>query len=86
MPRPDLVNIDAYNITVLSDGTTTAAEVTAKGPFGAPLAIGRGQSRRRKGDPRNEAVGELLALARTFEDAGRNARKELEALGYGDVE
>jgi hypothetical protein len=86
MARPDLVSIDAYNIVVLSDGSTTAAEITAKGPFGAPLAIGKGESRRRKGDPRNPAVGELLALARTFEDAGRNARKELEALGYGDVE
>lgn len=86
MARPDLVNIDAYDITVLSDGSTTAAEITAKGPFGAPLAIGKGESRRRKGDPRNPAVGELLALARTFEDAGRNARKELAALGYGDVE
>lgn len=82
----ELVSIDAYNITVLSDGKTTAAEITAKGPFGAPLAIGKGQSRRRKGDPRNPAVGELLALARTFEDAGKNARRELAALGYGDVE
>jgi hypothetical protein len=86
MARPDLVSIDAYNIIVLSDGSTTEAEITAKGPFGAPLAIGRGASRRRKGDPRNPAVGELLALARTFENAGKNARKELAALGYGDVE
>lgn len=85
MARTDLVNIDAYNITVLSDGTTTAAEVTAKGPFGAPLAIGKGQSRRRKGDQRHDSVGELLALARTFEDAAKNARTELAALGYGDV-
>lgn len=84
--RPNLLNIDAYDINLLTDGTTTTAEVTAKGPFGAPLTIGRGTARRRKGDPRNTPVGELLALARTFEDAGRNARKELEALGYGDVE
>lgn len=86
MARPELVNIDAYRITVLSDGSTTEAEITAKGPFGAPLAIGKGTSRRRKGDPRNPAVGELLALARTFENAGKNARRELEAMGYGDVE
>jgi hypothetical protein len=86
MARTELANIDAYRITVLTDGTTTEAEITAKGPFGAPLAIGRGTSRRRKGDPRKESVGELLALARTFEDAGRNARRELAALGYGDVE
>lgn len=86
MPRPNLQSIDAYDIIVLSDGSTTEAEITAKGPFGAPLAIGHGTSRRRKGDPRNPAVGELLALARTFENAGRNARKELEAMGYGDVE
>jgi hypothetical protein len=81
-----LVTIDAYSIHVLSDGTTTQAEVTAKGPFGSPLSIGKGQSRRRKGDPRREDVGELLALARTFENAAKNARAELSALGYGDVE
>ena len=81
-----LSTIDAYRITVVSDGKTTQAEITAKGPFGAPLAIGHGESRRRKGDQRRPDVGELLALARTFEDAGRNARKELAALGYGDVE
>lgn len=85
MARPELVNIDAYRITLLTDGTTTAAEITAKGPFGAPLAIGKGQSRRRKGDTRNDGVGELLALARTFEDAAKNARAELAALGYEDV-
>lgn len=82
----ELHSIDAYGIVVLSDGTTTEAEVTAKGPFGTPLAIGRGKSRRRKGDPRNAPVGELLALARTFESAAKNARSELAALGYGDVE
>jgi hypothetical protein len=86
MTRSALVNIDAYRITVLSDGTTTAAEVTAKGPFGAPLAIGQGQARRRKGDPRKDSVGELLALARTFENAAKNARAELAAMGYEDVE
>jgi hypothetical protein len=85
MATPHLVNIDAYRITVLSDGTNTAAEVTAKGPFGAPLAIGQGAARRRKGDPRKEPVGELLALARMFENAAHNARAELESLGYGDV-
>lgn len=82
---PQLVSIDAYTITVLSDGTTTSAEVTVKGPFGTPLRIGGGQSRRRKGDPRRGDVGELLALARTFENAAKNARSELDALGYGDV-
>jgi hypothetical protein len=85
MSATHLVNIDAYRLTLLSDGSTTQAEVTAKGPFGAPLAIGKGQSRRRKGDTRNDGVGELLALARTFEDAAKNARAELAALGYGDV-
>jgi hypothetical protein len=86
MARTELVNIDAYRITVLSDGTTTEAEITAKGPFGSPLAIGKGKSRRRKGDTRHDGVGELLALARTFESAAKNARAELAALGYGDVE
>lgn len=85
MAHTELANIDAYRITVLTDGTTTAAEITAKGPFGAPLAIGQGTARRRKGDPRKESVGELLALARTFQNAADNARRELEALGYGDV-
>lgn len=85
MPRTELANIDAYNIVLLTDGTTTEAEITAKGPFGAALAIGRGKSRRRKGDPRNPAVGELITLARAFENAAANAREELAAMGYGDV-
>lgn len=84
--KPDLMIIDSYDVAVVTDGTTTKAEITVKGPFGTPLAIGKGESRRRKGDPRKENVGELLAMARLFEDAGRNARKELDALGYGDVE
>lgn len=86
MPRPELSIIDTYEINVVTDGTTTEAEVTVKGPFGAALAIGRGKSRRRKGDPRKNQVGEILALARTFESAAKNARAELSALGYGDVE
>jgi len=98
--HPQLQNIDAYEIIVLTDGTTTEAEVTivltdgttteaevtAKGPFGAPLAIGHGKARRRKGDPRNSTVGELLARARALESAGKAARRELDALGYGDVQ
>lgn len=84
--KPDLMIIDSYDVAVVTDGTTTKAEITVKGPFGTPLAIGKGESRRRKGDPRKENVGELLAMARTFEDAAKNARRELDAIGYGDVE
>lgn len=80
-----LAMYDTYEITVLTDGKTTVAETTVKGPFGARLAVGHGQSRRRKGDTRNPAVGELLAVARMFESAAKNAREELSALGYGDV-
>lgn len=85
MPRPELAIIDTYAVNVVTDGTTTEAEITVKGPFGSALAIGKGTSRRRRGDKRSAAVGELLALARTFENAAKNARKELDSLGYGDV-
>ena len=83
MPKiKPLVTVDAYKITVVSDGTQTSAEVTVKGPFGAPMGIGTGHAFKRPGDRKNPPIGELLALKRAFEEAAKNAGRELEVLGY----
>lgn len=88
MTRPNKVlrTIDAYSVVVLSDGDTTQAEINARGPYANLLTIGEGESRRAPGDSRNDAIGELLALARAFEDAAAHARRELTALGYNNVQ
>jgi hypothetical protein len=83
MSQPQLSSTSAYEINVLSDGTTTVAEVNVKfSPFSSLHVLGEGVARRRKGDVRNRDVGELLALARAFSDAYGNCIAELEARGF----
>lgn len=80
-----LGTITGYNITLLTDNDRlTQAEVGMKQPNGMEYALGSGMARRKPGDTRDQALGELLALERCFKDAAANIRKELDARGYYD--
>lgn len=82
-----LRTIDAYSVLVLSDGETTQVEVNTKTGYGdRVLAIGKGTARRAPGDVHNDGIGELLAIARAFEDAARTARTSLASLGYNNAQ
>lgn len=63
------VGYDEYQhtitITTASDGTHTIAQVLNEDGD----VIGQGESRRRKGDTRNQLIGDSLALARAFGEA-----------------
>lgn len=84
MTKPlQLTATTAYEVSVLSDGDVTVAEVNVKfSPFSSLHVLGEGVARRRKGDPRNRDVGELLALRRAFGDAAMNCLRELDARGF----
>lgn len=89
MPRQlkELTTSTAYGVTVLSDGDQTEAEVNVKfSPFSSLHVMGRGVSKRRKGDTRDRDLGELLALRRSFLDAAANILRELEARGFATEE
>lgn len=78
-----LTTTNAYEVTVLSDGTNTHAEVNVKfSPFSSLHVLGEGKAKRRKGDPRDRDLGELIALRRAFKDASMNCLREIEARGY----
>lgn len=85
MPRHEtqLTTTTAYEVNVLSDGTTTHAEINVKfSPFSSLHVLGEGVARRRKGDRRDRDLGELVALRRAFNDAAMNCLREIEARGY----
>ena len=85
MPHHDtqLTTTNAYEVSVLSDGTTTHAEVNVKfSPFSSLHVLGEGKARRRRGDRRDRDLGELIALRRAFSDAALNCLREIEARGY----
>lgn len=84
MPHdPQLTTTNAYEISVLSDGTNTHAEVNVKfSPFSSLHVLGEGKAKRRKGDVRDRDLGELIALRRAFNDAALNCLREIEARGY----
>lgn len=71
---------DAYNIAVITDGTNTVAEIIALTEFGA-ITIGRGESRRRRGDKRNSVVGQTLALKRALKEAEKGCDNVLKRHG-----
>jgi hypothetical protein len=76
---------NGYDVKVVSDGDTTMVEILAKwmedGKMGV---IGTGRAKRRKGDRRDERLGQLLAFERAFQDAVRTMDDYLESCGYGD--
>ncbi len=88
----ELTTTNAYEVTVLSDGTTTQAEINVKfSPFSSLHVLGSGVAKRRKwtdrkgnrrADPYDRDLGELLALRRAFKDAAMNCLREIEARGY----
>lgn len=77
---------EGFEITVISDGDRlTQVEITVEHPDApVPLAIGRGESRRKPGDTRDAALGEYIALERAFKSAAHTVRMELDARGYYD--
>jgi hypothetical protein len=71
-----------FSLDLLSDGTTTHAELTigyetyvGSGQF-VMKQLGYGESKRRKGEARNPELGKLIAVYRALADA--KARFELE--------
>ncbi len=84
-PGPDLYNIEGWKISAIGSDDLYRVEIFVEdgGPY--RTLFGAGESRRRKGDPRKPEIGEALALARAFEDAGRRVRRYLKGRGYGDV-
>lgn len=74
---------NAYDITVLSDGVTTHAEVNVKfSPFSSLHVLGEGDAYRRPRDKQDRDLGELIALRRAFLDASENILKEIGERGY----
>lgn len=68
----------AVKVFVLTDGTSTVAEITVDNQYGYPETVGVGTSKRRtwttphgrsKGDPRNPEIGVALAMSRAFKAA-----------------
>lgn len=54
-----------FQVNIISDGTNTVVQVIDH----LDSVVGEGFARRRKGDPRNELLGNTLAAARAFADA-----------------
>lgn len=92
MSNPQLTASKAYEISVISDGTTTLAEVQVKfSPFSSLHVLGSGTAKRRtwtnakgqkRADRHDADLGELIALRRAFKDAAVNCLREIEARGY----
>lgn len=82
-----IVDPDCYKVVVLSDGTTTTAEVIATDhrAFGSSVSyqVGLGTARRRKGDPRDPDLGARLAIARAFRDAAEHVEKTIDGHAQG---
>jgi hypothetical protein len=82
MPEPHAKLPDLYftreklkiKIHTVTDGTETHADV-----FFGDVVVGRGVSRRRKGEKRNDEAGQNLAVARAFADLAAGLAAEAEA-------
>lgn len=55
-------------MTLVSDGTTTVAQLLD--PEDDSIVLAQGVARRRKGERRDAAVGDLLAIGRAYHEAG----------------
>jgi hypothetical protein len=72
MPEPfirDEIDIAEFSVTVgiRYDGTNTVAEIVDDA---TETLLATGSARRRKGDPRNQALGNGLAVSRAFTSLG----------------
>lgn len=65
---------EQYPVTLIWDGTTTIAQMLDKG--GEKLA--EGVARRRKGDRRDQEVGDFLAMGRMYADVSERLIAEAE--------
>lgn len=70
-----------YDVSVLADGTNTLVEITADDGQGNVLVVARGEARRRKGERRDEHVGQLIAFRRAFAEAAKHIDEQLAELG-----
>lgn len=73
---------DAYHVAVVADGTTTRVTIEAMGQFGEMHEIAYGESKRRKGDARNPALGQLLAFRRAFAQLLADVDEKIKTHGY----
>ncbi|MFF5973653.1 dsRBD fold-containing protein [Streptomyces sp. NPDC012769] len=83
MPEPhvrDTISYSEHELTLKlwSDGTNTTAEISD--PSLDDKLLGQGDARRRKGDTRQQSVGDRLAIARALVDFAGDLLPE----GYED--
>ncbi|MFE6222942.1 dsRBD fold-containing protein [Streptomyces sp. NPDC057854] len=72
-------NLDqTISVNLVADGTTTVAQVVDSEDD--TLVLAEGVARRRKGDRRNQDVGDLLALSRLHADISQRFRAEADRL------
>ncbi|GGR51412.1 dsRBD fold-containing protein [Streptomyces roseolus] len=69
---------ESIAVNLVTDGTTTVAQVLDSDDDSVVLA--EGVARRRKGDRRNQEVGTLLALSRLHADVSGKLRAEADRL------
>jgi hypothetical protein len=75
-----LADPDDFRVIIITDGTTTTAEILVR-----RRQLGVGTARRRKGDRRDHELGESLALERAFRVAADRLAKTRRML-YGDLD
>lgn len=77
-PRYDTGTLQ-FTVDIITDGTVTEATIHDGNEYDDGF-FARGVARRRKGERRNKAVGEALALARAYEQMAESyyARAEKE--------
>lgn len=54
------------SVTTATDGTVTKTEIAGRNEWGDIVLLGSGEARRSPGDPRNNRIGQLLAIRRAF--------------------
>ncbi|PRH79357.1 hypothetical protein C6N75_09745 [Streptomyces solincola] len=69
-------------IAVLTDGTSSTAEILVENEYGGFDVMGRGVARRRKGDTRQPELGTRLAIGRALKHAASSYEEHLRKRGY----
>lgn len=80
-PRLRTNKPDETKLVVVTDGTSTMAEIVVVDEFGEERLVGRGKARRRKGDRYSKEVGDFLATGRAFKHAYEAVEKHLKENG-----
>jgi hypothetical protein len=78
----DTISVGEINLSVkvFYDGTNTLADVSHEDGYGVSRVLATGEARRKKGDPRNQELGEALAVARALSDLADAQVAEVERL------